>query len=260
MIKYGNFRMKIRTRNKWIECILHHISLSTHKPISLLAFLIFCVLLPGCYGTETVKIKVMIDSRVNMENYKTIAVLDLIDEKKDSITEQGRILARMIRRKLRDSKEFNVISEGTINLTLEEEIDKDRFDDKEFMVSICDTLGADAILVGTFDFYQMAQPISYIAERYYPKTGTYSPEARTYIQRVNHFKLRAKVIDGKNGSVIYDFSPSYVESPEYGNSWLSLFSSGADSTSLRSIAIKPISNLVLNLVPHYEYERRVLVR
>jgi hypothetical protein len=202
----------------------------------------------------------MVDSKVDMKKYKTVAVLDFVDAKKDSTTEQGKVLARMIRKKLRDSKEFNVISEGNINLILEEELDKERIEDAEFIKSICETLNADALIVGTFDFYQMAQPVPYIAERYYPSSGTYSPEARTYIQKVNHFTLHAKVIDGKNGATIYDHSPSSVEAPEYGSSWLSLFSNTSDSSSLRSIAIRPIASLILNLIPHYEYERRILVR
>ncbi len=227
--------------------------------ISLFAIAFICFFW-GCYGTEVVRIKVMVDSKVDMKKYKTIAIMDLVDVKKNSNTEQGKALARMIRKQLRSSKEFEVISEGSMYFTLDEEIDKDKLEDREFLISVCEQLGADALVIGTFDFYQMAQPVTYVADRYSASTGNYSPETRTYIQKYNHLSFHAKVIDGKTGATIYDHSPSSVESPEYSSTLGSLFSGGSDTSSLRSVAARPIASLVLSLTPHYEYERRTLVR
>ena len=62
---------------------------------------LICVL--GCYGNEVVRIRVRMDSKVDVKNYSKIAVMDFIDSRSNSITKQGKILARMIRKQLRKS-------------------------------------------------------------------------------------------------------------------------------------------------------------
>jgi hypothetical protein len=236
-----------------MSCVLHLVSC---------VFLCFasCVLL-GCYGTEVVKIRVRVDSKVDMSKYNTLAVMDFIDIRDNSPTDQGKTLARMLRKQLVNSKEFHVLDERTMYLTLEEEIDKDKIEDPSVLVFISDQLEVDALIVGTFDFYQMNQAIPYIVERYSPSAGTYRPETRTYIQRVNHFSLHAKVVDGRTGETIFDYAPRPEEKPELRSvSWIPFSESGSDLTSLRSIAARPVAAFFLNLVPHYEYERSILAR
>lgn len=225
----------------------------------ILVFVGFLLLL-GCAGTEPVKIKVMVDSKVDMKQYKTLAILDFVDVRKNSNTDGGKALARMIRRQLRNSKEFDIISEGNMYFTLDEELDKEKLSDQGFLISACEQLGADALIIGTFDFHQVARPVTYIADRYSARTGNYSPETRTYIQKFNHLTINAKVIDGKTGATIYTHSPSSEETPEYSSTLGSLISGGPDISSLRTIAVRPIKSLVLSLTPHYEYERRMLIR
>lgn len=228
--------------------------------------LVFCVVLlvclSGCYGTEVVNIKVKVDSKVDMKNYSTIAVMDFVDARRNSITDGGKALARMIRKQLQRSKEFTILSESNMNPEMEENMDKDGIEDTDFLVSVCEQLGVDALIVGTFDLYQVNQPVSYIGEQYYPRTGIYRPEPRTYIQRVNRFSFHAKVIDGKTGQPVYDHAPPSEEMPDYSSQPRILPFSGSvtDPAILRRIAARTVSTFVLNLAPHYEYERRILVR
>jgi hypothetical protein len=223
------------------------------------ALCLICVL--GCSGTEVVKIKVRMDSEADMKNYKTIAVMSFIDSRDDSTTDQGGILARMIRKQLKGSKEFEVLDEKSIYLRLEEELNKSKIESPDVLVAIADQLGADALIVGTFDFYQLNQPVPYIVRRYSPSTGRYNPETRTYIQRVNRLLIRAKVVDGKTGETIFDYSPPPEEKPEYRDSWGFPFSSGSsDPEALRTTAFRTVKAFALKLIPHYEYERRIIVR
>ena len=226
-----------------------------------LAFLCLasCVFL-GCYGAEAVKIKVQVDSKVDMKKYNTIAVMDLIDSRTNSPTDQGKFLARMIRKQLRKSKDFHIMDERNMYLTLEEEIDRGEIEDANALVSICEQLEVDALIVGTFDFYRMNQSMPYIVESYSPRTGKYRPETRTYIQRINRLSLHAKVVNGATGETIFDYVRS-EDKPELRNTWgMPLSGGGSDSTSLRSMAARPVRDFVLSLIPHYEYERRILVR
>jgi hypothetical protein len=223
------------------------------------ALCFICVL--GCSGTEVVKVKVRVDSEADMRNYKTIAVMSFINSRDDSTTDQGEILARMIRKQLGGSKEFEVLDEKNVYLRLEEELNKSKIESPDVLVSISDQLGSDALIVGTFDFYQLNQPVPYIVQRYSPSTGRYNPETRTYIQRVNRLLIHAKVVDGKTGETIFDYSPPLEEKPEYGDSWGFPFSSGnSDPEALRNIAARTVKAFVLKLIPHYEYERRIIVK
>jgi hypothetical protein len=228
----------------------------------ILRFSILCLIcVLGCSGTEVVKVKVRVDSEADMSNYKTIAVMSFIDSRDDSTTDQGEILARMIRKQLKVGKEFDVLDEQSIYLSLEEELNKSKIESPDVLVSISDQLGSDALIVGTFDFYQMNQPVPYIVQRYSPGTGRYRPETRTYVQRVNRLLIRAKVVDGKTGETIFDYSPPLEEKPEYRDSWGFPFSGGSsDPEALRTTAARTVKAFVLKLIPHYEYERRTIVR
>ena len=226
----------------------------------------FCILLLicflGCYKTEIVKIKTIVDSKVDMTKYKNIAVMDLIDSRENEITTSGTILARMIRKQLGKSKEFHVLDEKTINLRLEEEINKKKIEDPDALINICNQLEADALIVGTFDFYQMNQATPYIVERYSSSTGQYRPETRTYVQGLYRLSFHVKLVDGTTGETIFNYTPPVEERPKVGSTLgLPLPDIGkADPAVLRVMASRPLSKFVLSLVPHYEHEQRALVR
>jgi len=219
-------------------------------------------LMSGCYyGIEPVNIKVKVDSKIDMSKYRTIAVMDFIDNKDKSDEDCGRILARMIRKQLKDSKEFQVLDERTIYAVLGEGVDKDKIEDPNTLVSMCQQVGADALIIGTFDFYQINQPVPFAYERYSSGTGRYSPGARTYVQKMQRLSFRARLIDGATGKTILDYAPPSEERPEYRNFLELPFSnSKPDPSNLRNIAVRPVKNLVQSLIPHYEDERRILIQ
>ena len=219
----------------------------------------------GCYGSEVVRIRVGVDSKVDMKKYSAVAVMDFVDEKSKSVTDQGRTLARMIRRQLGSSKELHVLDERTMYLNLDEEIGKNEVEDPEALVSISNQLGADALIVGTFDFREINQPMPYIVERYSPATGRYTRETRTYVRRSHRLSFHARVVDGKTGETVFDYTPRVEDKPQLRRTWGSPLSrmsraSRREPTSLQGMAARPVTAFVLSLVPHYEYEKRVLAR
>lgn len=224
--------------------------------------LIFCLLIlifSGCYATEVVEIKVGVDSKIEMKKYKTIAVMDFIDKKSKSNEINGKIVARMIRKQLKINKGFSVLEEKLMEF--EGGINEDEINDPKFLTSISSQLGVDALIVGDFEFYQKYQSVPYIAERYSSTTGKYTPEGRSYVQRVYGFAFRARVIDGATGETVFSFTPRAEERPEYRESGSLTLSDGTnDPANLRNMAVKPINNFVLSLVPHYEKERRTLIK
>lgn len=238
--------------------------LEVHMP-GVLRFVLYALCLScflGCYGAEVVRIKVGVDSKIDMKKYGTIAVMDFIDTKSKSLTDEGRILARMVRRKLETSKELRVLDERTMNLNLDQEIDRNKIEDPKALVSISRQLGADALIVGTFDFREINQPVPYIVERYSPTTGRYTPEARTYMRTTHRLSFHARVVDGETGETIFDYAPRGTDRPEPRRT-LGLPLSGerrSERTSLQGMAARPVAAFVLSLVPHYEYEKRTLAR
>ena len=209
-----------------------------------------------------VKIRVGVDSKIDMGKYSTIAVMDFIDNRSNSLTDQGKTLARMIRKQLANSKELDVLDERSMYLLLNGQISKNNIDDPAALISICNQLGAGAIIVGKFDFRQTNQPMPYIVERYSPRTGRYTPETRTSIRRSHRFSFHAKVVDGKTGEIIFDYTSRTEDRPGSRRTWMSSLSGESRSkpTSLRSMAVRPVTAFVLDLIPHYEYERRILAR
>ncbi len=216
----------------------------------------------GCFGREAVRIKVGIDSKVDMKEYKTIAVMDFVDSRSNSLTDDGKTLARMVRKQLGSGKNLNVLDEKSTNLNLREVIDKDKIERPEVLVSIANQLGADALIVGTFEFHQINQPMPYIVEQYSPRTGRYTPDTRTYVRRTQRLAFHVRLVDGRTGETVFDYAPRVEERPESRRTWGMPLSgeSKAKRTGLRGMAARPVATLVLSLVPHYEYERRTLVR
>ena len=242
-------KMKIKTRNvlSLISCVL-------------------CLLyISGCFGGNAVRIKVGVKPKVDMKKYGPIAVIDFIDNKSNSLTDDGKMLSRMIRKRLAKNKELNVLDERSMYLLMDEQIDKDKINDPAALIAICKQLGAGAIIVGAFEFRKMSQPVPYVVERYSSSTGRYTPETRTYIQTSYLFSFNAKVIDGETGESVFDYAPRIVKRPESRRSLVGLpLSSGGESKSqsvnLRSIATRPVNTFILSLIPHYEYERRILAQ
>ncbi len=235
---------------------------SIYSKFLLVSFIIFCfAYLLSCskYNLESVNINVKVNSKVDMKNYRSIAVINFFDMKGKPGKEYGELLARMVRKQLMENKNLRVLEKK--DMELDEEIDPGIIDDKESLINLCNQLGVDAIILGKYEFGQRFYAAPYIVERYSPKTNRYIPEGRTYIQKAYYLKFHAMVVDGKNGEVIFDFAPPVEERTEYPGSSGLPFSSGSDDpANLRSIASKTIKNFVLNLIPHQKSETRILVK
>lgn len=235
----------------------------TRNIMSFVLCVFLLVSLLGCYNNgEVVKIKAMVNSKVDMRKYKNVAVMDFIDNRENAFTTEGAILARMIRKQLGKSKDIQILSEKTTYQRWEGEVDKDKIEDPDILMSICSQLEVDALIVGTFDFQQLNQPVPYIVERYSSRTGQYRPETGTYVKGVYRLSLHAKLVDGATGETVFDYNPPVAEKPKLGSAWGVPFpdDDNTDPASLRVIASKPVNDFILSLVPHYEYEKRILVR
>ena len=232
----------------------------SHSFVLTIALVFATMTIIGCYGTQTVKIRTLVDSKVNIKEHQKIAVMDFVDVRKNAATDQGKILSRMIRKKLRKNKEFSVLQEKDMNNALEREIDRDKVESPDFLIAVSQKLGVDSLIVGTYNFYRINQVVPYVVERYYPRIGGYRPRTGTYLQRVNRLELHARLVDGRTGKTIYDFNPPPEEKPELKSGFgLPFADTSPDPEVLRMIAARLISDFVLSLVPHYEYEKRILV-
>ncbi len=230
---------------------------------SYIKVLIFClptmIFLFGCYSTENVNITVRADSKIDMRKYRTIAVMDFVDKKSKIDGDNGKIISRMIRKQLKKSKEFQVLEER--NMTIENVVREGEIGDVNILASLGNQLGVDALIVGEFEIYQRYQSIPYIVDRYSTSTGKYTPEGRTYLQKTYVFSFHARLIDVAKAEVVYDYKPKTEERPEYRSGFgLPFTDNSNDPSNLRTMAVKPVTKFVISLIPHYEIERRILVR
>ena len=220
---------------------------------------ILLLILSGCYETQMVKIKVRVDSKVDMSKYQTIAVMDFVDKKIKPNEMNGKIIARLVRKQLKKGKGFQVLEER--NMEFGSSISRDDIKDPMIIAFIGRQLDVDALIVGEFEFYQRYQSVPYIAERYSTSTGRYAPEGRSYIQKVYGLSLKAMVVDCKSGETVFTYTPRIEERPEYRNTFSLPFSDGtSDPSNLRSMVAKPVNNFVLSLMPHYEKQRRLIIK
>ncbi|MDQ1328847.1 MAG: TolB protein [Candidatus Poribacteria bacterium] len=245
--------------NIW-KLMTTNIKYSTSNIMRIILFLLPIICFTGCYSTESVNIKVKVNPKVDMSKYKAIAVIDFLDKKSKPNVDQGKIISRMIKKQLKKSEEFQILDEKSMELN--NDIHEDDIKDPSSLVSLGSQLGVDALIIGEFEFSQRYQSVPYIVDRYSSNERKYVPEGNSYIRNVYSFSFHAKVIDGKTGETIFDYSPRTEEKPDYQSSGLGLlFSDGTnDPASLRAIALKPITNFVLSLTPHYENERRIVIR
>jgi hypothetical protein len=230
---------------------------------SYIKVLMFCIpamiFLFGCYSTENVNITVRADSKIDMRKYKTIAVMDFVDKKSKADGDNGKIISRMIRKQLKKSKDFQVLEER--NMTIENVVHEDEIGDINILASLGNQLGVDALIVGEFDISQRYQSVPYIVDRYSTSTGKYTPEGRTYLQKTYTFSFHARLIDVAKAEVIYDYKPKIEERPEYRSGFgLPFTDNSNDPSTVRTMAVKPVANFVISLIPHYEIERRTLVK
>lgn len=228
-----------------------------YSPLLSAVSVLYLLCLIGCaqYETEIVNIKVKVDAKIDMKRYNSLSVLDFVNLKGDN-DEHGKLISRIVRRQLKEN--FKVIDEGDISI--ESSIIRSAMKNPEVLMSIMKSFDADAIIIGGYEFGERYHAVPYILERYSPRMGRIIPEGRTYLQRSYYLKLQIKVIDTKTGEVIFDYSPPIEERVDYNRSSGLSFDGVDNSSYLRSIINRPVREFVKNLIPHYESERRILVK
>lgn len=219
--------------------------------------LFYLLWLVGCaqYNAEVVNIEVKVDAKVDMNKYSTISVLDFVNLRGDN-HEHGKLISRVVRRQLREN--FKVVDEG--DLSVDPSSIRSAMKEPELLAPIMKSFDVDAIIIGGYEFGERYHAIPYILERYSPRTGRIIPEGRTYLQRSYYLRLQIKIIDTKTGEVIFDYSSPLEERVDYNRSAGLSFEGTGMSSFLRSMINRPVRDFVMNLTPHYETERRILVK
>jgi len=223
---------------------------------------IMLILIIGCGGSEKVWIKVNAPSQLDINRYRSIAVLPLVPLGEDEKNEdQGEAISYFIRREIAKVKGINLIDAQTTRRTLEgEKISLQTLESPDQMVDICGELGADAVIAGTYKLYHVSEPRRYYVERYSPQLRQYVTQAITYYEKTYYLKLHLMLIDSKTGKPILDeeYEPSYSEAHNIGS--LIVSEVAQDNPAVERLTLSALSQFLKKIAPHYEREERYLLR
>ena len=151
--------------------------------INLLCFLLALVNF-ACSNTTKVLVKVKIQSEIDVSKYEKIAIIPLLNSGASQNEEWGEDIAFVFRRHLSKSQKFDILDSKDTKLTLEgEQITIETLQDADKLVDLGGELVVDALIVGTYKFYQISEPRRLYYDRYSVRLQRYITDTVTYFHK-----------------------------------------------------------------------------
>ena len=228
--------------------------------IGLLCFLAVFVN-SGCGNTTKVLIKVKVQSEIDVTKYEEIAVIPFLHSDESKNEEWGENIAFVFRRHLSKSKKFDVLDSKDTKLTLEgERITIDTFQDADKLMDLGGELGVDALVVGTYKFYNISEPRRLYYDRYSVRLQRYITDTVTYFHKTYVLSLNISIVDANTGEIVWSdkFEQTAAEDHNLGTLLISGISEG--DNVMKRLTAQAASKFMRKIEPHYETEERILVR
>lgn len=214
----------------------------------------------SCSNATKVLIKVKVPSEIDVDKYSKIAVIPFLnDENKNE--KWGEDIAFLFRRYLGKSKKFSVLDVKDTKLALEgEKIEQLTLQDKDKLIDLGGELGVDALIVGTYRFYNINEPRRLYYDRYSARLQRYITDTVTYFHKTYVLSLNISIVDSNTGEVVWSdkFEQSASENHNIGTLIISGIS--GDNSVIKRLASRAASDFMRKIAPHYETEERILVR
>ncbi|MBC8230158.1 hypothetical protein H8E77_11475 [bacterium] len=236
------------------------------KILSLLSFLLALVIF-SCGNTTKVLIKVKVQSEIDVTKYEKIAIIPFLyttgafDISESKNEEWGKDIAFVFRRNLSRSKKFDVLDSKDTKLTLEgEQITIDTLGNTDKLIDLGGELGVDALIVGTYKFYNISEPRRLYYDRYSVQLQRYITDTVTYFHKTYVLSLNISIVDSNTGETVWHdkFEQTAAENHNLGTLLISGISEG--DNVMKRLTARAASKFRRKIEPHYETEERVLVR
>jgi len=222
----------------------------------------------NCSNIIEVDIKVKTHSDIDINKYKKIAVLPFVSEensvnkeKSDSEDDKGEKIAFFLRRAFFKNKDITVRDTVKTNSIIDGElIDKSLLQDSKKLANIGGELDVNAVITGRYRFYNISEPRRMPVERYSTELHRYITDTITYFHKTYTLSLNIILVDTDTGEIVLDknYKQSASESHNFGT--LVINEAFQDDRIFENLAQKAVLEFAKRIAPHYELEKRLLVK
>jgi len=250
----------IINRQSTIQLPSCHLAILPACLVSLCVFLTLVNL--GCGNTTKVLIKIKVQSEIDVSKYKKIAVIPFLsnDESKNN-EEWGENIAFVFRRNLSKSQKFDVLDGKDTKLTLEgEQITLDILQNTDKLIDLGGELGVDALIVGTYKFYNISEPRRLYYDRYSAQLQRYITDTVTYFHKTYVFSLDISIVDTNTGGTVWSDKLEQTAEEDHNLGTLLISGISDDDNVMKRLTTQAASKFMRKIEPHYETEERILVR
>jgi hypothetical protein len=226
---------------------------------------LFCFLLAlvnfACSNTTKVLVRVKVQSEIDVGKYEQIAIVPLLNSGASKNEEWGEDIAFVFRRHLSKSQKFDVLDSKDTRLILAgEQITIDTLQNADELVDLGGQLMVDALVVGTYKFYQISEPRRLYYDRYSVQLQRYITDTVTYFHKTYVLSLNISIVDANTGETVWRgrFEQTAEEDHNLGTLMISGISEG--DNVMKRLTTQAASKFMRKIEPHYETEERILVR
>ena len=219
------------------------------------------VLLAGCSSTVTVPVRVKVAAELDLRKHDRVAVIPFVDKENRLNAEQLEELTELLRQNLSRIPNFNVQPGLTTRELLEsEDLNADTLRDPDHVRNWGGALNTPAVITGIVRYYSVTAPRQHYVERYSFQLQRYVTEVETYLARTHYLNVEFTVWDSETGTALLPFKRNrQVEETESVVGYVVREAMGTSSLLNRLIR-EPLRDFSRRIMPHYEYEERVLAR
>ncbi len=216
----------------------------------------------GCGNKTRVLIKVKVQSEIDVNKYKKMAIIPFLNTSKSKDGELGEHIAFLLRRKLSKSSHLEILdTRETRDILAGEKINLNTLKDENALVDVGGQLGVDALIVGSYKFYDISEPRRMYYDRYSQQLQRYVTDTVTYFHKSYVLSLRIFIVNTNTGKTVWKAPPYKETASENHNLGTLLISEISGKNAItKELASRAVTKFIRQIAPHYETEERILVK
>ena len=216
----------------------------------------------GCSNKARVLIKVKVQSEIDVNKYKKLAIIPFLNSSEGKGEEIGEHIAFLLRRKLSKSSHLEILDfKDTREILAGEEITPNTLRDENELLDLGGQLEVDALIVGSYKFYDISEPRRMYYDRYSLQLQRYVTDTVTYFHKSYVLSLRIFIVNANDGKVVWKAPPyEEVASEDHSLGTLLISEVSGGNSIMKELSSRAVNKFIRQIAPHYETEERVLVK
>lgn len=216
----------------------------------------------GCGNKMSVLIKVKVQSEIDVNKYQKLAIIPFVNSSGSKDEELGEHIAFLLRRKLSKSSHLEILDfKETREILAGEEINLKTLEDEKELADLGGQLEVDALIVGSYKFYDISEPRRMYYDRYSLQLQRYVTDTVTYFHKSYVLSLQIFIVNANDGKAVWKAPPYQESASENQNLGTFLISEVSGGSSIvKELGARAVSKFIRQIAPHYETEERILVK